>query len=147
MPRNAQRMIIVQTHHQITQDMPRSILKPSLFPLENTRVNTNDNDQTNHNQRGRHQRNKRHTTPTSREFAPDDPMLALEIAMEAYEQHDDGDAEESGAEGFADFAQAEAVGRVGGSVALALGDGGVEAEELGYGYADGGEGEGGAEPG
>lgn len=41
----------------------------------------------------------------------------------------------------------ECVGRVGGGVAVALLDGGVEAEELGDGDADAGEGEGGAEPG
>ena len=38
-------------------------------------------------------------------------------------------------------------GGVVGCETLTLGDGGVEAEELGDGYADGGEGEGGAEPG
>lgn len=37
--------------------------------------------------------------------------------------------------------------RVCGSEAFAFVDGGVEAEELGDGYADGGEGEGGTEPG
>ncbi len=41
----------------------------------------------------------------------------------------------------------ERVGRVGWGVAVALLDGGVEAEELGDGDADAGEGEGGAEPG
>jgi len=41
----------------------------------------------------------------------------------------------------------ERLGWVGGGIAVALLDGGVEAEELGYGDADAGEGEGGAEPG
>ncbi|KAI9856492.1 MAG: hypothetical protein M1830_006403, partial [Pleopsidium flavum] len=85
-------------------------------PLKNTRINTNNDDQTNHNQRGRDQRHKRHTAPTSREFAADDPMLAFEIAVEADEEDDDGDAEESGAEGFADLAEAGGV--------LSGGDGG-----------------------
>lgn len=66
-------------------------------------------------------------------------MLRLEIPMEAHEQHRDADPQEGSAEGLAHGAEM----RVGGGG----GGGGVEAEELCDGDADGGEGEGGAEPG
>lgn len=69
-------------------------------------------------------------------------MLALEVSVEANEQRDDADSEKCGAEGFPNLAQAQLC--VGGSVGI---DADIEAEELGDGYADGGEGEGGPEPG
>jgi len=78
-----------------------------------------------------------------REFAADDPMLTLEVTMETDEEDNDADGEEGGAEGFTQLAKMYVWIRGGGSG----GDGGVEAEELSDGYADGGEGEGGAEPG
>lgn len=79
-------------------------------------------------------------------------MLRLKVPMEPNEQDQDGDGDEGCAEGFAYVAEARGgVGGEddvrGGEGRVLVGDGGVEAEELGYGDADGGEGEGGAEPG
>lgn len=70
--------------------------------------------------------------------------LALEIPSSPHGEHHDRNAQEGGAQRLAQLAQMEGVG---GRVAVAFLDGGVEAEELRDGDADAGEGEGGAEPG
>jgi hypothetical protein len=71
-------------------------------------------------------------------------MLGFKVSVEPNSQHEDADSDEGRAEGFTQVAQV-CVGfwvvRGGG------GERGVEAEELGDCDADGGEGEGGAEPG
>lgn len=124
------------------------ILLTSSF--KNTRVDSNDDDQTSHDQRRRNQGNERHAAPRGRELAADDPVLALKVAMEADEEDDDGDAEEGGAERLADLAQLGA--GVGGEGrrrgrerrrrrARARRQRRVESEELRDGDADGGEGQ------
>ena len=45
-------------------------------------------------------------SPASRELATDNPILTFEITMEAYYQDEDGDADERGAERFANAAEA-----------------------------------------
>ena len=73
--------------------------------------------------------------------------LALKIAPAPNGEHQDGDAQKGCAQRFAQLAQMVGIRRVHGLQAFSLGDGGVEAEELRDGDADGGEREGGAEPG
>jgi hypothetical protein len=74
-------------------------------------------------------------------------MLRLKVSMKPNQQHDDANANERRAERFAQMAQVRLRSMLLLVLARGVGERGVEAEELGYGYADGGEGEGGAEPG
>lgn len=76
------------------------------LPLNRTRRHGQNNRKSRNNQRKRHRRRQSHTAPTSRELAPDDPILALEVAVEAHNQNQNGDADEGGAERFADAAEA-----------------------------------------
>ena len=119
--------------------------------LKHPRIHHTNHHQTRHDQRRRHARHQKHAAPARRKLAPDDPILALEIPPPAHEQDQNGDSQKSGAQWFADLAEVGGCGGVVGEVAAAAVlvrfDGCVEAEELCDGYADGGEGEGGAEPG
>lgn len=73
--------------------------------------------------------------------------LALKIPPPSSQKDQYRYAQERSTQWLTHLAQVVCIVRVGGLVAFAFGDGGVEAEELGDGYADGGEGERGAEPG
>ena len=118
---------------------------PLLFSpfLIGPRINDNHQHKTPHNHPHSHPGNQHHTPSTSRKLAPHNPILALEIPPPTQYQHQDRNSEKSRAEGLAHLREVEGlVGRGRGG-----GDGSIEAEELRYGDADGGEGEGGAEPG
>ena len=69
-------------------------------------------------------------------------MLGFKVSMKSDEKDDDGYEDEGGAERLSDVTETGA-GQIGGGRR----DCRVEAKKLGYCYADGGEGERGAEPG
>lgn len=101
----------------------------------------------NHHQRCNHQRqcnpsNKHYTSSTRRKLASNNPMLALKIPMKPHKQHHDTNAQERSTERFPNLSKVQVW-----IASLAGGGSGVEAEELCYGYTDGGECEGCAEPG
>lgn len=116
--------------------------------LKRSRRRHQNHNQTTQYQRARNQTHQYNAAPTRRKFAAYYIMLCLKVSVEPNEQHDDGDADERGAEGFPEVAEVVFGTECGGlAVVRGVGEGGVEAEELGDCDADGGEGEGGAEPG
>ena len=134
-------------HQKHTPHQP--LINPTLPPLPNLRRDTNHNNQTRRHERARHKRHKHNATPTRRELALDDPMLALKVPVIPDQQHDDGDGDEGRAKRLAHVPQRRLGGgrRRRGRGGRGRVDGRVEPEELGNGDADGSEGEGGAEPG
>lgn len=74
--------------------------------LNSPRRNGQDNRQRRNNQRCRDKRRQSNTSPTSRELSTDNPVLTFKVAVEAYYQDEDGDADERRAERFANTAEA-----------------------------------------
>lgn len=66
---------------------------------ENNRKRRND-------QRCRNKCSQCNTSPASREFATDNPVLTLKVAVEAYYKNEDGDADKRGPEGFSNAPEA-----------------------------------------
>jgi hypothetical protein len=95
------------------------------------------NDQTCYSKSQSHHGNDEDASSAGREFPSHDVVLAFEISMRADEQYDDGNGDEGGAQRFAHSAQLS-VCRV---LGVDMGQAGIEAEQLGDGYADAGEGE------
>jgi len=62
--------------------------------LKHARSRRENNDQTTNDQARSHDGNNHNTPPRRRELAADDVVLRLEVAVEANEQHQDGDADE-----------------------------------------------------
>lgn len=65
-------------------------------------------DQTGHDQHHGNQPRQGDAAPARRKLAPDDPVLAFKISMEADEQDDDADAQKGGSEGFAQVSKSRA---------------------------------------
>lgn len=65
-----------------------------------------DDHKTAHHQRPGDERDDGNAAPARGELAADHPILALEVSVEADEEHNDGDAEECGAERLAEAAEA-----------------------------------------
>ena len=70
----------------------RFVLLSLLLPPP--RLNRNHNHQTRNHQRKCNGSYKRNAASARRELATDNPMLALEVAIEAYEQHHYADPQE-----------------------------------------------------
>lgn len=63
--------------------------------------NRQDDRKSSYDQRSSHKRRKCYAAPTSRELPTNNPILALEVAVEANNKDKDRDADESRAERFA----------------------------------------------
>ena len=74
----------------------------NLSSLEPVRLNRNHHDQAGDDKHRCNQSDDEDASSRRREPAPHDPVLTLEIAMEADEENDNGDGEKSGAERLAD---------------------------------------------
>ena len=90
-----------------------------------------------HDQGSRNQGNDEDTTPACRKFTPDDVVLGFEIPMETDEQDKDGYGDKGSAERLSNVSKSSLWG-VDERLVTVI-DCGVEAEELGYCYAYGGE--------
>lgn len=115
--------------------------------LHQPRRNRQNHHQTNQYQRPRNHTHDNHAAPARGEPPAYDIVLRLEVAVEPNAENHNRYGDEGGAERLSDVAEVR-----GGGVCAVAGrrvvvEGGVEAEELSDCDADGGEGEGGAEPG
>jgi hypothetical protein len=122
--------------------IPNLILKPPLRHHQNR-------DQTTRNQRACNSTNQHNTASTRRKLASDNIMLGFKVSVKPNEKHDNTDGDEGRSKWFSEVPKM-AVLLVLGLMVVVVGvgrEGGVEAEELRDCDADGGEGEGCAEPG
>jgi hypothetical protein len=103
-------------------------------------------DKTTRNQRARNPTNQHNTPPTRRKLASNNIMLGFKVSVKPNEKNDDTNGDECRAKWFAQVPQM-AVFLVLVIVVGVRGERGVEAEELRDCDANGGEGEGCAEPG
>lgn len=65
-----------------------------IYDSNSTRRNGQNNCQCSDNKSCRRKRREGNTAPTSRELAADDPILAFEVAVEAHDEDEDGNADE-----------------------------------------------------
>jgi hypothetical protein len=131
---------------QITASHAPLLFLPSNFLLlKCPRRNRQHDDQTRDNQPAGHRRHNQDAASRRRELASDNVVLALEEAVEADEEDEDGDGDEGGAERLANLTEAGL--RRADERRVRGRDGRVQPEELRYRDADAGEGERGAEPG
>jgi hypothetical protein len=79
---------------------------PPLLTLKSPWRNRQNHHKTTNNQGPGHPRNQHNGTPTCGELPPYNIMLGLKVAMKPNKQNENRDADEYGAEGLADVAEA-----------------------------------------
>lgn len=64
------------------------------LPLDSTRRDSQNHRQSSYDKRSSRKCRERDTSPARRKLAPDNPVLALEVAVETHDKDEDGNADE-----------------------------------------------------